>query len=264
MTKNFDLNISRRGSTMKPYNKNFVFQEMKLYNKLISSGTCGNYKITKNIIKKQNLQGYMYENKEDYDIDIIQLYKNNVNLMQLTPKEIESSYGVIHFANGKVGVVGLGIGYVVQEIAKRCNVEEIIVYETSEEVIKLYNQNFEPNEKIKILKEDAFKAEPNKFNFFYVDIYKHELNSKVVEDYKFFNELHEIEDYAFWGIEHFLLSCKYEDIVWVYIPEDWIAMSKKAYESLDSSGYIKEYKPLDEILVKRILMEFKEILNETC
>ena len=246
---------------MKPYNKNFVFQEMKRYNKLIGSGTCGNYKITKDIIKKQNLQGYMYENKEEYNIDIIGLYKNETNLMQLTPKEIESAYGVIHFANGRVGIVGLGIGYVVQEIAKRCDVKEVIVYEISKEVIELYNQNFEPNEKIKILNEDAFKAKSDKFDFFYVDIYKHQLNSMVVEDYKFFNKLHEIEDYAFCGIEHFLLSCKYEDIVWVYVPENWIAMSKKAYESLDSSGYIKEYKPLDEGLVKRILMEFKEILN---
>jgi hypothetical protein len=83
----------------------------------------------------------------------------------------------------------------------------------------------------------------------------------VVEDYKIFKKLHQIEEYAFEGIEHFLLSCKYEDIVWVYIPENWISMSKKAYESLDSSGYINKYKPLDENLVRKILLEFKEVLN---
>lgn len=181
--------------------------------------------------------------------------------MQLAPKEIESSYGAIYSAKGKVGIVGLGLGYTAQEIARKCSVKEVIVYESSEEVIKLYDYNFIQNEKIKIIKGDPTKAEKAKFDFFYVDIYNNELTSKVVKDYKLFNELHEIEDYAFCGIEHFLLSCKYEDIVWVYIPEDWIAMSKKAYESLDSSGYINEYKPLDEILVKRILMEFKEILN---
>ena len=80
---------------MKPYNKNFVFQEMNKYNNLISQGTCGDYKIVKNAIKKQNLQGYMYENKEEYDIDAIQLYRNNISLMEFTPKEIESSYGAI-------------------------------------------------------------------------------------------------------------------------------------------------------------------------
>lgn len=246
---------------MKPYNKDFVFQEMTRYNNLINPDTCGNYKIVKDIMKKQNLQGYMYENKEEYNIDVIQLYKNDVGLMKLTPKEIESSYAIIHFAYGKVGIVGLGIGYVVQEIAKRCQVKEVIVYEISEEIIKLYNQNFEKNEKIKIIKGDAFKAKRENFDFFYVDIYKYELTSKIVEDYKTFNELHEIEEYAFGGLEHFLLSCKYEDIVWVYIPESWIAMSKKAYEALDSSGYIKEYKPLEEDMVRKILLEFKKVLN---
>lgn len=246
---------------MKLYNKNFVFQEMTRYNNLINPGTCGNYKIVKNIIKKQNLQGYMYENKEEYNIDVIQLYKDNVSLMKLTPKEIESSYGTIHFAHGKVGVVGLGLGYVAQEIAKRCNVEEVIVYEISEEIINLYNYNFMQNEKIKIIKGDATKAKREKFDFFYVDTYEYKLTSKIVEDYKIFNKLHEIEEYAFWGIEHFLLSCKYEDIVWVYIPEIWIEMSKKAYESLDSSGYINEYRPLEENLVRKVLLEFKEVLN---
>jgi hypothetical protein len=246
---------------MKPYNRNFVFQEMTRYNNLINPGTCGNYRIVKNIVEKQNLQGYMYENKEEYNIDVIEVYKNDVSLMKLTPKEIESSYATIDFAYGKVGIVGLGIGYVVQEIARKCDVKEVVVYEISEEVIKLYNQNFQKNEKIKIIKGDAFKAKREKFDFFYVDIYEHEFTSKVVEDYKTFTELHEIEEYAFWGLEHFLLSCKYEDIVWVYIPEIWIAMSKKAYEALDSSGYIKEYKPLEENLVRKILLEFKEVLN---
>lgn len=246
---------------MKPYNKNFVFQEMIRYNNLIGTGTCGNYKIIKNIIKKQNLQGYMYDNKEEYNIDAIQLCKNDVSLMKLTPKEIESSYGAIQAAHGKVGIVGLGLGYVAQEIARKCNVEEVIVYEISKEVIDLYDHNFIQNEKIKIIKGDATKAKGAKFDFFYVDIYEYKLSSRVVQDYGTFNELHEIEDYAFWGLEHFLLSCKYEDIVWVYIPENWIAMSKKAYESLDSSGYIKEYKPLDENLVRKILLEFKELLN---
>ena len=246
---------------MKPYNKNFVFQEMTRYNNLIGSGTCGNYKIIKNIIKKQNLQGYMYENKEEYDIDMIEVYKNGINLMKLTPKEIESSYEAIHAAHGKVGIVGLGLGYVAQEIAQKSNVEEVIVYEISEDVINLYDYNFTQNKKIKIIKGDATKAKREKFDYFYVDIYEYELTSKVVEDYKVFKNLHEIEEYAFWGIEHFLLSCKYEDIVWVYIPENWISMSKKAYESLDSSGYINEYKPLDEELVRKILLEFKEVLN---
>jgi hypothetical protein len=204
----------------------------------------------------------MYENKEEYKIDIIELYNKETSLMKLTPMEIESSYEAIAFAKGRVGIVGLGIGYVVQEIAIKPKVKEVIVYETSEEIINLYNQNFKQSDKIKIIKGDSFKAQGEKFDFFYVDSYKYEVVSEIVEDYRIFNELHEIEEYAFWGVEHFLLSCKYEDIVWIYIPENWISMSKKAYEALDASGYIESYKPLEEEKVKKILFEFKEILNE--
>jgi phosphopantetheine adenylyltransferase len=246
---------------MKPYNKSFVFQEMKKFNNLVNQGTCGDYKIVKYAINKQNLQGYMYENKEKYDIDTIQLYRKNISLMEFTPKEIESSYGAISFAYGKVGVVGLGIGYVVQEIAKKTKVKEVIVYENRAELIELYYQNFNENEKIKIIKGDALKVSKEKFDFFYVDMYKEGLTINVVKDYVAFNELHEIEEYAFYGLEHFLLSCKYEDIVWVYIPENWVAMSKKAYEALDGSRYIETYKPLEEEKVKTILLEFKEVLN---
>ncbi len=46
-------------------------------------------------------------------------------------------------AKGKVGVVGLGLGYVVEEMAKKPEVEEITVYEISKEIIELYYENFQ-------------------------------------------------------------------------------------------------------------------------
>ncbi|MBW6410831.1 hypothetical protein [Clostridium weizhouense] len=247
---------------MKPYNQDFILQEIQEYNSLINESICGKYKIEKNNSLGKHIQGYMYENNYQYDIPVIQLLKDNVSLMRLTPKEIESSYEVIKFARGKVGIVGLGLGYVVQKIAQKSKVQEVIVYEISEEVINMYKKNFGNNEKVKIIHGDAFNASSEKFDFFYVDIYEYKLDLKVVEDYKRFNELHDIEEYTFWGMEHFLLSCKYEDIIWVYIPEVWVEMSKRLYTSLDMSGYIKYYKQLDEDMVKEILLAFKEILNE--
>ena len=245
---------------MKPYDKKFVLDQMKKYNKLLNNDSCGNYKIVKNISDELFL-GYMYENKEKYNVPAIKLLEDDRSLMEITPREIEGAYESIKFAYGIVGIVGLGLGYVAQEIAKKSNVKQVIVYEINKEVIDLYNRNFKENSKIKIIHEDAFRAKRQKFDFFYVDIYEYELTLRMVEDYKTFNEIHEIEEYSFWGIEHFLLSCKYEDIVWIYIPENWISMSKKIYESLDSSGYIKNYKPLEENKVREILLAFKEILN---
>ncbi|WP_252232029.1 methyltransferase domain-containing protein [Clostridium sp. ZBS15] len=246
---------------MKPYNKDFIVKEVQEYNSLINECTLDCYSIKKKSSKGIKLQGYMYENTEEYDLPIIQLLKDDKSLMRITPKEIESSYQAIKFAKGKVGIVGLGLGYVVDKIAKKTKVNQVIVYEISEEVIEMYKKNFGENKKVKIIHGDAFKAKPEKFDFFYVDIYEYKLELKVVEDYNTFNKLHEIEEYSFWGMEHFLLSCNYEEVLWVYIPENWIEMSKNLYVSLDTSGYIKNYKQLEEDKVRDVLKEFKKILN---
>ena len=58
-----------------------------------------------------------------------------------------------------------------------------------------------------------------------------------------------------------MLSCRYEDILWVYVPENWVGMCKSLYTKLQSSGYIDTYKPLNEKKVTKILYEFKEMLK---
>ncbi|MGM9935243.1 hypothetical protein [uncultured Clostridium sp.] len=246
---------------MKPYNKEYILEVLEEYNNAIKNGSKGLYKIDRKIFKKKDLHGYMYKNTKEYDIDIIELSKEDKCVMRLDPREIESSYETICYARGKVGIVGLGLGYVAQEISKKNDVSEVIVYEVSQDVIDLYKENFGENDKIKILCGDAFKAERERFDFFYVDIYGYSLSLKVVRDYKKFNKLHEIEEYSFWGMEHFMLSCRYEDILWVYVPENWVSMCKNLYTELQSSGYIDRYKPLGEKKVTKILSEFKEILN---
>lgn len=246
---------------MKPYHKDFVFEKIKEYDNLITSRDYNNYRITKTAVKDKKLNGYMHDNSAKYNLKIIELLNGNTSLMKIDPREIEGCYEAVKFAKGRVGIVGLGLGYLVHEIAKKDEVDEVIVYEISEEVIKLYKENFKEDKKVKIIFGDAFKGEKQKFDFFFVDIYEYKLTSKVVEDYKKFNELHEIEEYSFWGMEHFLLSCNYEELLWVYIPENWVAMCKNMYEKLESSGYIESYKPLDEKKVSKILAEFKEVLN---
>ncbi|MDQ0150840.1 hypothetical protein ACFO6R_11915 [Eubacterium multiforme] len=246
---------------MKPYDKNFILEKITEYNDKIKDGKIGNHEIIKSFGVDKKTYGYLYENEEEFSVKIPELKNNDNYVMRISPKEIESSYGIIKYAHGKVGVVGLGLGYVVQEMAKNNKVSEIIVYEINDDIIKLYEKNFEKNEKIKIIKEDAFNVRGEKFDYFYVDIYGYKLTDKVVSDYKHFNEALNIEDYVFWGVEHFLLSCRYEEIVWVYIPEIWMELSKKIFESLQESGYLKWYNQLDSKLVHSILGKFKEILN---
>lgn len=246
---------------MKPYNKDFLFKEIDKYNNIICERSCGNYKIVKNSNHTGKVHGYMYDEKDKYDADIIELKENDKSLMKLDFREIQGDYEAIKFAKGKVGIVGLGLGYTAQEIANKKDVKEVVVYEISKEIIEMYNENFHKNDKIRIIQGDAFQAEKEKFDFFFVDIYNYKLTSKVVEDYKKFHEIHDIEEYSFWGMEHFLLSCSYEELLWVFIPENWVAMCKDLYEKLQSSGYIKNYKPLGEKKVSLILSKFKDVLN---
>lgn len=246
---------------MKPFNKEYVLDKINEYNNLISKGEIGEYKISE-INLKNNANGYMYNNKETYDVVSKELTISNKPIMKLDPREIQGSYYVIKYAKGVVGVVGLGLGYIVQELAKKKDVKKVIVYEISKKVVELYRKNFKVNKKIKIIVGDAFKAKKENFDYFIVDTYGYELSEKVVEDYKFFKKLHNIKEYLFWGIEHFLLSCRYEEIVWVYIPEEWMEMSKKCFTAITDSGYLNEYSQLDGELVSKVLAEFKVVLDD--
>ena len=247
---------------MKPFDKSYVLDKIKEYNRKINKSKIGDYEIKSIDGLKGIVQGYLYEKEDEYDIEILELHGPRHIWMRLTPLEIQASYFAISMARGKVGIVGLGLGYVVEEMAKKPEVEEIVVYEISQEVIDLYYNNFPKNSKIKIVCCNAFEAESRKFDFFYADIYEYKITSQIVDDYKRFNELHNIEEYSFFGMEHFLLSCSYTEIVWVYIPENWMESSRKAFESIQESNLLDYYEKLDEKLVSQVLEEFKVVLND--
>ncbi|SFU81898.1 Ribosomal RNA adenine dimethylase [Clostridium sp. DSM 8431] len=245
---------------MRPYEERFIKQTINRYNKLISESESGQYSIVKS--KEESLSGYLYEEEKNKNLDIIKLFNDDKLIMELTPKEIEGYFEIIKNAKGKIGIVGLGLGYLAEELANKKEVTEVVVYEISSSVIELYKRNFKNRRKIKILNEDAYKAERQKFDFFFVDIYNEKLVEECANDYKIFNEIHDIEEYSFWGMEHFLLSCRYEEIVWVFIPEIWMDMTKDLARILDESGYMESYKPLEPKHVSNILEKFKVILNE--
>ena len=247
---------------MKPYDRSYVLGKIEEYNNKIQCKSSGDFEIKIINGLKGIVSGYMYSLEDSLDVDILELHGPNHIWMRLTPYEIEASYFPIKMAKGKVGVVGLGLGYVVEEMAKKSNVKEITVYEINKDVIDLYYKNFPKNSKINIIYGDAFEAESKDFDFFYADIYEYKLTSKIVEDYKKFNELHNIDVYSFFGMEHFLLGCAYEEIVWVYIPEEWMESSKAAFTALQHSNLLRHYEKLDDRLVSQILAEFKEVLNE--
>lgn len=246
---------------MKPYNCNHITEQINFFDNIIKEQSYGECSIEKKTIDGLEDDGYMYKMPLKTKQKHIILKNGEEVLMDLSKKEIQGSFIPIKIAKGKVGIAGLGLGYTVYMISQKKEVDKVIVYEIDKDVIELFKRNFKDNPKIEIRNIDAFKAQPEYFDFYYVDIYNYKLSHKVVSDYQKLNELHKIEKYTFWGMEHFLLSCNYNDIMFVYLPEDWITMAKFMYSELDSHGYLKYYYPLDEKLVHDVLMEFKEILN---
>ena len=247
---------------MKPFDREYVLNKIQEYNNKIKNNKIGDFEIKSIDGLKGTIQGYLYSKEDNLDIRILELHAPEHVWMRLTPLEIQASYFAIKMAKGKVGVVGLGLGYAVEEMAKKPEVEEITVYEISQEVVDLYYSNFPKNPKINVVCCNAYEAERKEFDFFYADIYEYKITSQIVEDYRKFNELHNIEEYSFFGMEHFLLSCSYTEIVWVYIPENWMESSRRAFEAIQESNLLSYYEKLDENLVSQVLEEFKEVLND--
>lgn len=220
----------------------------------------GDFSIEYIMFKAGRINAYMHVYKGDfYNYPIL---KEKEQLwMGVTPLEIGGCYEAIRRAQGKVGVIGLGLGYFVQEIVEKEKVQEIVVYEKSSEVIDFYNKNFSYNSKLKIINSDAFKAEKESFDFFFVDIYKNEICYDIVEDYLKLNNIFEIKEYAFWGLEHLILSCDSEDIAKVNLPEAWIAMADSLGDRFYQSKYKENFVALDYKLCKKLLEGFEQIFN---
>lgn len=242
------------------FDRAYYIDKIREYNKKIKCEKINKFEVSKIDGLKGIIPHYLFEINEEIEEAIIELSDNTKTWMRLTPLEIEGCYESIKRAKGTVGVVGLGLGYFIQEILKKKEVKNITVYETSKDVIEIYKHNFGEDDKIEIIQEDAFKSQSRKFDFFFVDIYEYKLTSKIAEDYKFFNELHDIKEYSFWGVERFLLSCTMEDLMHLCIPEEWMDMARDLYDKFNDSYYFNQFKPLDYKEIEKLLNAFERIL----
>lgn len=245
---------------MTPYVLEFCENKIKEYKKYIKKMNSDKYKVTYGR-KSKYQKGYMYENEKGIAEGPIILKQGNKLVMEISVKEIQGTFEAVRLAEGKVGVLGLGLGYYVQEIIKKDKVKEIIVYEKSQELIDLYIENFGEDKKLKIIQGDGFKAKGEKFDFFFSDIYGYKIEKSMAEDYDKLNKLHDIYDYSFFGMEHLMLSSTMDKLMYIYIPDIWLDASKHLFENFNRSGDIAYFKKLDDKVVDEVLNSFQEILN---
>lgn len=245
---------------MTPYLLEYCEDRIKEYKRYIKKQIKGDYKVTYGR-KSKYQKGFMYENEKGINEGpIILKYKNKI-IMEISIKEIQGAYEAIRMANGKIGVLGLGLGYYVQEVAKKESVSEIIVYEQSSEIIEIYLENFGENEKIKIILGDGLEAKRENFDFFFADVYGYNLSKEVFEHYEKLSKLHEIYDYSFFGMEHLMLSATMDKLMYIYIPDIWLDSSKHLFDKFNKSGEINGFKKLEEKKVNEVLEGFEKILN---
>lgn len=244
---------------MTSYSGKACESKIKEYKKFIKEKKYGSLEVIYTEIPKLT-EGYLYKRRKMLSESPIELRKNGELVCEISVREVQGTMEAIKRANGRCGVLGLGLGFYVQEIAKKDDVTEVLVYEIDEDIINLYNENFEANHKIKIIKGDGFKADRQKFDFYFSDIYTYCIDEKVASDYEKLIELHDIYEYSFFGVEKFLLSCPMEELMMVYIPDEWMDMTKRAFDRVDKIGQIKNIRKMRINAAGKVLNIFKEVL----
>ncbi|WBW99135.1 hypothetical protein [Oceanirhabdus sp. W0125-5] len=228
---------------MIPFKQSYYQNKIDEFRKKCSNDrdcTLGELKLIWELRIDKRLPGYMHAYKGDMYYSP-HLYRGDQLVMAVDGEEVGGIFEIVKKAHGKVGIVGLGLGYSVQEMINKESVTEIIVYEINKDVIELYNKNFEKNDKVKIIEGDAFEAKGEKFDYFFVDIYDRRISKQIVDDFHLFKEKHDIKDYVFFGVEKFILSLfptKYES---ENIPKLWKNMAEITGERFRNSKYVENF-----------------------
>jgi hypothetical protein len=153
------------------------------------------------------LDGYMYAAHRSVPLsDIPVLRLDGQVWMSLTPLEVQSAYMPIRLAHGRVGTAGLGLGYFVQRVLDKPDVERVTVFELRREVIDLYARTFGSHPKLEIRHANARLLEGERFDFFYADVYRQLLTPQVIDDMAVLRSANAIGHYHWWSIEQMVFE----------------------------------------------------------
>lgn len=218
----------------------------------------GDFKVEYEFFKSGRINAYMHNYKGNL-YNYPRLKEKEEIWMEVNAVEVGGCYEASRRAHGRVGIVGLGLGYYLQEIIDKEKVESIVVYEKSKEVIELYIKNFGLNPKVEIVNMDAFEVEGENFDFFFVDIYKNNISLDIADHYIKLISKNNIKDYVFWGVEHFILSCDSEDVKSANLPKLWIDMADNLGDRFYQSKYKENFIPVPYDKSYKLLRKFEEI-----
>lgn len=139
------------------------------------------------------------------DIIAPTLIVDRVLWMSLTWMEVQSLYVPIRRAKGRVGVVGLGLGYSTLAMMEKEDVDEVIVFEIDPRVVWFFQIHFKHRkgyEKLRIITGDALlHCRGFEFDFFFCDRYATICSDEMFEDVEHFRSKNTIHVYHPWCLE---------------------------------------------------------------
>jgi hypothetical protein len=132
---------------------------------------------------RRALDGYLYRaHRPRWLTDVPVLRLEGEVWMSLTPMEVQSAYMPIQLAHGRVGTAGLGLGYFVQRVLDKPQVERVVVCELRPEVLELYARTFGAHPKLELRHANARLLEDESFDFLFADMYRQLLTPQAIDD----------------------------------------------------------------------------------
>ncbi len=159
-----------------------------------------------------------------YEVEVPGLFIDNQLWMSITKMEVQSLHIPIQRAHGKVGVIGLGLGYSTLATMKKPEVEQITVFEIDPRVVWYFIRHFHHRkgyEKLRIVTGDALKTcKDFEFDFFFCDRYVTICCDEMLEDISHFKSQNKIEVYHPWGLELCYFVAIQDYYVYGEVPHD--------------------------------------------
>lgn len=187
---------------LNPYLDGYYLSELERFE--VKENTIGTASITMDTMHGR-IDGYMYRTyKELPKFPVLSI--DGLTWMSLTPMEVESHFMPIHRATGRVVTGGLGLGYYVQRVLDKPEVEAVVAYETNPDVIALYRANFGQHPKLTIQQANILEMKGETFDSAYIDIYDTPMNPSAPADMSLLLSNNHIQDYRFWTMEAVMLE----------------------------------------------------------
>ena len=194
-------------SNLNPFSDNFVRQEVDFYGH--QEYDHQGVQVTM-VNPSGRLDDYLNTNFRTGGLNFPRLCVGKTLWMSLSPMEAQSHFLPILFAEGEVGVGGLGLGYYTLRVMAKGEVDRVTVFEQDPKVIEYFKTRFGSREgfsKVRFVEGDARETMKGyDFSFVFMDIYPTLCGDDMVEDIALFNGANDIDIYHPWGREKILLE----------------------------------------------------------